>query len=347
MLQSIIVTIGIFLASILGIHQPTNKSTVQIATTTPEEIALNVQSKGTALVRNAWQRPPIAPPQGEDAPCLTSYVIYNGTVFYGAVPVIQADLSTFYALPTSNCVSYGKDRNHVYIGYIGNWGLHKIIPNADPISFLPFFDASGLILYSKDHSHVYRAEPLAYELPTSDGGIDEMANVDPNTFSVLYDKDGYFTGYAKDDRNVYYYSIPYPIPDADQTSFVVLDGIWNWSQSDAHTIIGAGYGKDKVSVYYGFNKIEGVEISSFASENTPSGLWTPYMKDNNRVYCEDYKHSYKTITLLRQASSTTFVPETTQTAGLAATPTINTTGGITALRSISSGLLIEFETRLP
>ncbi len=283
------------------LNRQSGSQTAQIRNSEPQDSA----------VQALWMRPLIALPQTESPPCLNTYTIYNGRAYYASIPILEADLPTFVALPTSNCVAYAKDKNHVYIG---NMGLaYEIVPGADPNSFVPFFDAGGLTLYSEDKTHVYETEDIAFTIPASSVDIEEIASADPKTFSVFYDKDGYFTGYAKDKNHVYY--LLDSIPLADPVSFVVLRGIHGLLYADAGGYFDAGFGKDNARIYYGRNPVDGADVTTFTPINTPSGFWTLYAKDKNKVYCENQDVNYFDIEVLQSADHATFVPETNSSGG--------------------------------
>jgi hypothetical protein len=257
---------------------------------------------GPSSSQTSWQRPENGPPQANiDAPCLTAYTLFSGQAYYGTIPISEADVATFTALPPSNCIAYAKDRNHVYIGFMGF--AYQIAPGADPNSFTPFSDVTGLIIYSKDSLHVYGTPDVA-GLNTTETHIQVIPGADTATFKVLYDSDGYFTGYAKDDRHVYY--LLQSLPNADPSNFVVLQGERTQSFPGAFQYT-TGFARDKSHVYYGSYPILGADTNSFAPIYAEQS-WTQYAKDKNYVYCETYSYP-NPIIVLTDADPGTFVAE--------------------------------------
>lgn len=251
-----------------------------------------------------WQRPEttsaLSAPTDDDA-CSTVFTRYDDAMYYGTTLVGGADPASFLVLQTSNCIAYGKDKHHVYIGFMGY--AYQIAPDADPKSFTPYYDARGLILYSKDHSHVY-GTPDAAGLNETNTHIQIMQGADSNTFTVLYDGAGNFTGYAKDNQHIYY--LLQFLPGADPSSFTVLQGAY-------YNAAPGGYGngiplaKDASHAFYGADIVSGAEPSSFVSVYTVQGFWSGYAEDAHHVYCEGaYPHP---IAALSGAVPATFVAE--------------------------------------
>jgi hypothetical protein len=247
-----------------------------------------------------WSAPAVDAPHEDYPPCTATFTIYSDKIFYGAIPVAEADPESFVTSP-SNCITYGKDKNRVYIGYTGVG--YQVVPGADPNSFHPLSDVAGLILYSKDTNHVYGAPDLA-GLNDSDTHIEQISGADPNTFVALYDSAGYFTGYAEDDHAVYY--LLQPLPGADPTTFTVLQGSYN-NQFPGAWGYAIPLAKDDAQAYYGPYIVKDADIASFAPVYTPQGFWTTYADDKSHVYCEGpYPHP---IILLADADPNTFVAE--------------------------------------
>jgi hypothetical protein len=268
------------------------------------------QRSNAALNGPLWMRPLIALHAPTEALCSADFSIFNSKVYFGAAPVTEADEKTFLELPTSNCITYGKDRNHVYVGYLGHSGAtYEIIEGADPTTFFPLYDAEGLIPYSMDRKNVFTVAPLMYGIQSAADTADtNVAGANPRTFETLYDAEGYFTGYSKDESHVYYYTDPNPMQAADSSSFVVKEGIWSWLFPGAHTIIGLGYGLDNKAVYYGQSVVADANPATFSTITTQAGFWTPYAKDKNHVYCEVKAGGYYHLSILT-ANAATFRPE--------------------------------------
>jgi hypothetical protein len=268
---------------------------------------LNTQHSPASVKSTAkepsWAHPSTGAPEDQTIPCLTSYTIFNGQVYYGTIRIAEANVPTFLALPTSNCISYGKDKKHAYIGAMGLG--YEVIPQADPTSFTPFYDAGGLILYSKDRAVVYETAYDAYAEAMSDHYIQQVPGANAGTFTPLYDTGGYFTGYAKDDRQVYY--LLSPISGADPHNFIVLRGIHGVLFTGAPGYFDRGFAEGKTNVYYGSIVIDGADPRSFTPLNTANGFWTMYAKDKNGVYCET--PGTDAISLLKLADPASFTPE--------------------------------------
>ena len=179
-----------------------------------------------------------------------------------------------FVLVNLGMAEYVKKNNEIYYRHSEGEGVELKVENVDLGTFKILNDK-----YAKDAKNVYFSGNKTFE------------DVDSKTFEVLpnyysKDKNGVYRPinewihkinganpktikvlsqfYSKDDKNVFHDEDI--IPNADVNSFVVLNGI-------------SGHAKDKNSVYFWGQKIEGANVKTFKVISNGS-----YAKDDKNVY---------------------------------------------------------------
>jgi hypothetical protein len=185
--------------------------------------------------------------------------VYYLSAFPGKASEIAADAASFKAFDAT----YAKDRTNAY------FDGHPI-PGADATSF-DVLNRSG---FAKDRNHVYQLDrpisddPAHFEL--IDGGLSKdtaavywtdgsVLSDDPAHFAIVSNNDHYL--YTKDSHSIHVNGNP--IPDADPTTFHVLQG---------------AYAQDGRRIFYFTDPIIDADALSFRP------LDGPYAGDARRVY---------------------------------------------------------------
>lgn len=206
----------------------------------------------------------------------------DGTITDGIPEKIKiegADINSFQTLNDY----YSKDKNKVYNEEIVVSPKFSLAPNdqalsADPNSFEVIDN-----YYGKDKDSVYEglfkiadADPGSFKVLEGSYGKDKnsayyrfskIENSDPNTFVVI-EKDKYSV-YAKD-KNAIYVEGFRKFEEADPESFALL---------------AKNFSKDKNSVWYFNDKVEGADPASFQVIETKENCTScDYGKDKNSVY---------------------------------------------------------------
>lgn len=160
--------------------------------------------------------------------------------------VENADPASFKVLDISN---YAKDKNQVY--YKG-----KVIPKADPASFVPLSD-----YFAKDNRRGY-------------DGVEEIDSSDGSTFRLLYDS------YTVDKKDIYYNTSALNVCNIEKFQLIDSRDINSWATDSCNYFFNgfkipikdyqsfrilhySGFSKDKYQAYWGFKVLEGVDSQTF------------------------------------------------------------------------------------
>lgn len=163
------------------------------------------------------------------------------------------------------------------------------IPSADPRTFLIAQDSTphdyswsntGPDTYAKDKGHVYWGHTAGIDAEPVAAGADPIT-ADPTTFAPIYDNNGYFTGYAKDARSVFFGEIVL-YPGIDTVSFDVLP---SGEPPDGYV----AFSKDKNHVY----TLEGVVQKADPATFEYIGGYPKPGINNGPIYGKDENHVYE------------------------------------------------------
>lgn len=219
-------------------------------------------------------------------------------------------------LSSDNPSGYHERNGQIYLG-----DATSSIVGADAASFVVSSGASGFgdEDFAKDNAHLYDGGVV---IDVYDGSHNKVANLDTSTFTLVYDKQNQFTGFAKDKEYVYAYGgdfdrlVLVPVDGVDPRTFESLsfgiDSHDSYFKDAKHVYIGSPiyinegfsylmqqadaatfqilyedalrneFGKDKNNVYYGSDIVTGADPATFISLSST----TPYFKDDQHVYLE-------------------------------------------------------------
>ena len=202
--------------------------------------------------------------------------------FASSWTIPTADPATFSIAP-NNPNFDAEDKNHKYLnGQVvqaeGMGTTTEIMAWSDPGTQIGSTTVTAFLSdsrYAKNKSNVYFTGIL-------------VAGADPSTFTPLFDPQGQTTFYAKDKKQVYFFSYQTGLADviqgADPATFSVVASD---SFQDSNAEEGAYFiwvGEDKNHVYDTTNVISGADPSSFVMLKDPRGEYTIYTKDAHNIF---------------------------------------------------------------
>lgn len=180
-----------------------------------------------------------------------TYKVEEGKGYYNNEVLDEADPETFEQI---GCCEFAKDKDNVFV-------LGKLVEGVDPKTFERvrsdssyFWDKENAYYHSTlfkdvdvENFEVLPGGIFAKDKNTVYNGTSIIADADPNSFAIVYFKDGGGTvNYAKDKNNVYFFSDI--VTGADLENFELQKRSFNGdSQSGSINII---LGIDEENVYY-------------------------------------------------------------------------------------------------